>query len=153
MKKDYAFLIKNTFICWTRFKIAKFLKSTTKLIMKNSVSCFKNQAVFVTRWACRKPLRRLLVFTRFLRTPFHNKCTFWKPPSVLQVTVKVKKDSHVHEHTYSVCKGLWLLMVTPRIFEAKVFLLTFTIICFLRKIHLNHSSKCHSKKKNHHCYL
>ena len=47
------------------------------------------------------------------------------PVSVEVSYFKVKKDPHVHEHTYSVCKGLLLLMVTPRIPDAETFVLNF----------------------------
>lgn len=47
MKKECLCLLnKNTFICWTRFKTAKFLptakKALKKLIRRNSVFCLKH---------------------------------------------------------------------------------------------------------------
>ena len=45
MKKDYVFLIKNTFICWTRFKIATLLKTYHEeyclLFQKSGSFCHK----------------------------------------------------------------------------------------------------------------
>ena len=45
-KKIYVFSKENTFICWARVKTEDLLATKKQPIWKNSVCCFKNQAIF-----------------------------------------------------------------------------------------------------------
>ena len=45
-KKVYDFLIKSTFICWTRLKTKKHLATGKQLIRKNSACCLKIRLFF-----------------------------------------------------------------------------------------------------------
>ena len=47
-KNLYAFLMKNTVICWTKLKTEKRLATAEQLIRKNSVCCLENQAIIFT---------------------------------------------------------------------------------------------------------
>ena len=48
-KNVCAFLIKNTFLCWTRFTTPNLLATAKQLIRKNSVCCLKNEVIFFHR--------------------------------------------------------------------------------------------------------
>ena len=77
MKKKYLRLFnkKNTFIWWTKLKTEKLLATAKQLIRKNSICCFKYQAIFLqSERAVRlqprpQPPLPLFAFVHFLLTP------------------------------------------------------------------------------------
>ena len=81
MKKNIiAFLMKNTFWCWTRLK--NLLGTDKKLTRRNSVCCLKNQTIFFHTANGQKGLTT--------SSPCSFTFAFWGPPSPLH-----------DEHTFS----------------------------------------------------
>ena len=78
MKKNIiAFLMKNTFSCWTRLK--NLLGTDKKLTRRNSICCLKNQTIFFTERTDRKawPPRPPVPFRSLFEDPL--------PPSTTNI--------------------------------------------------------------------